>query len=71
MTAEHTQPDTDRLLLTIEETARKLSMGRTKIYDLLRSGVLDSVHIGSARRITADSVRDVARYGASPRADAA
>ena len=41
----------DKLLLTPIETARVLGIGRSKLYQLLQDGQLDSVHIGSCRRI--------------------
>ena len=43
----------DRLLLTPEHAAELLAVGRTKIYELLRTGELESVRIGAARRIPA------------------
>ena len=39
------------LLLTPEQAARYLSVGRTTIYALIRSGDLASVKIGRLRRI--------------------
>jgi excisionase family DNA binding protein len=39
------------LLVTPEEAAKSLSICRTKIYELLRSGELRSVQIGSSRPI--------------------
>lgn len=41
----------NRMLLTPEEAADALSVGRTTIYALLRDGALCSVHIGRCRRI--------------------
>lgn len=46
-------PQVDRLLLTPEDAAELLAVGRTKIYELLRTGALESVRIGAARRIPA------------------
>ena len=43
----------DQLLLTPEQAAELLAVGRTKIYELLRTGTLESVRIGAARRIPA------------------
>lgn len=43
----------DQLLLTPEEAAELLAVGRTKLYELLRTGALESVRIGAARRIPA------------------
>jgi excisionase family DNA binding protein len=40
-----------RLLLTPEEAAAVLSVGRTKVYELIARGQLFSVRIGASRRI--------------------
>lgn len=39
-------------LYTITEVAQMLRIGRTKIYDMINSGELRSMKIGSARRIS-------------------
>jgi excisionase family DNA binding protein len=44
------------LLLSIPETAKKIGVGRTKIYELLGSNDLDSVRIGKRRLITSKSI---------------
>jgi excisionase family DNA binding protein len=46
------------LLLTAEQTASVLSICRTKVYEFLRSGQLESVQIGSSRRIPVAAVDD-------------
>jgi excisionase family DNA binding protein len=38
-------------LLTVEETATRIGISRTGVYDLLREGALGSVKIGRRRRI--------------------
>lgn len=43
----------DKLLLTPREAADVLGIGRSKLYELLRTGVVPSVRIGSCRRIAA------------------
>jgi len=43
----------NQLLLTPEDAAELLAVGRTKLYELLRTGELESVRIGAARRIPA------------------
>jgi excisionase family DNA binding protein len=48
----------ERLLLTPEEAAEALAICRAKVYDLLRSGELRSMRIGSARRIPATALRE-------------
>jgi len=46
----------NRLLLTPTEAAETLGIGRSKLYELLRAGVVESVRIGTARRIPADAL---------------
>jgi excisionase family DNA binding protein len=41
----------DQLLVTPEEAARRLSIGRTTVYELMASGELQSVSIGRCRRV--------------------
>jgi len=41
----------DRLLLRPEEAAELTGLGRTTIYELMRSGELRSINVGRARRI--------------------
>lgn len=40
-----------RLMLTVEEAARRLAISRTIVYEFLRSGQLESVKLGRIRRI--------------------
>jgi excisionase family DNA binding protein len=47
----------DKLLYRPKEAAAVLGIGRSKVYDLMRSGRLDSRKDGGARLITADSLR--------------
>jgi excisionase family DNA binding protein len=46
------------LLLTPEEAAKALSVGRSKVYDLMRAGSLRSVKIGGSRRISATALAE-------------
>lgn len=48
-----TQP---RLLLTVDEAAEQLSIGRTTAWALVRSGDLESVQIGRLRRVHVDAL---------------
>ncbi|MEV4379777.1 helix-turn-helix domain-containing protein [Streptosporangium sp. NPDC049644] len=43
--------DPDLMLLRPEKAAELLSVGRTTVYALMRSGALRSVRIGTLRRI--------------------
>jgi excisionase family DNA binding protein len=51
----------ERTLLTIEEAAERLQIGRTRMFSLVKSGEIDSVLIGRLRRIHPDSIEDFAR----------
>jgi excisionase family DNA binding protein len=56
----------DRLLLTAEEAANVLRIGRTTVYALMKSGELRPVHIGRSCRISqAELDRFVRRLQAS------
>jgi excisionase family DNA binding protein len=46
----------DQLLVTPEEAARRLSVGRTTTYELMSSGELQSVNIGRSRRVPVSSL---------------
>ena len=50
----------ERVLLTAEEAAESLKVGRCKVYDLIRTGELESIKIGRLRRIPVSSVRSFA-----------
>ena len=45
-----------RKLLTVQETQELLSIGRTRLFQLIASGRLKSVKIGSSRRIPISAV---------------
>jgi excisionase family DNA binding protein len=45
----------NRLLLTPTEAAEALGISRSKLYELMRAGLVESVLIGTARRIPADA----------------
>ena len=53
-TAEPGEPDPPGLLLTVEEAARRLRLGRTFVYRLIASGELESVKVGRLRRVPAE-----------------
>ena len=44
------------LLYSPERAAERLELGRTKVYELIANGELESITIGRARRIPADSI---------------
>jgi excisionase family DNA binding protein len=43
-----------KLLLTVEEAAKRLRIGRTVMYWLVSSGTVESVTVGSLRRVPAE-----------------
>ncbi|MGW4983278.1 helix-turn-helix domain-containing protein [Streptomyces mirabilis] len=45
-------------LLTAPDVMAQLKLGRSKVYDLIRSRRLVSIKIDGARRIPADALRD-------------
>jgi excisionase family DNA binding protein len=49
------------MLYTPTESAVALGIGRSKLYELLQAGVLESVHIGACRRIPAEALTDLVR----------
>ncbi|NEA72730.1 helix-turn-helix domain-containing protein [Streptomyces sp. SID13588] len=60
------QGDTTLVALTVAEAARRIGIGRTKLYEYVSSGQIASVKIGSLRRIPAEAVNAfvAARLGA-------
>ena len=46
-------------LLRVEDAANLLNIGRSAVYDLIRSGRLRSVKIGKSRRIPREAVDEV------------
>ncbi|MFD0007562.1 helix-turn-helix domain-containing protein [Streptomyces sp. NPDC127178] len=45
-------------LLTVPEVMARLRLGRSTVYDLIRSRRLISITVGRARRVPADALRD-------------
>lgn len=69
----NTMPELDEpcllTLLTVEEAAQRLSIGRTTMYALLKVGQINSVRIGRLRRIPAEALTSyTARLVAEQRA---
>jgi excisionase family DNA binding protein len=49
----------EKLLLSPEEAADVLGVGRSTVYDLMRLKVLRSVKIGRYRKVPADACREL------------
>ncbi|MBG0854136.1 excisionase family DNA-binding protein [Streptomyces spinoverrucosus] len=61
--------DTTLVLLKVEEAARRLRIGRTTCFALIRTGELESIEIGRLRRVPADAPAEfLARRRAAKRA---
>ena len=58
----------EQLLLSIPEAARVLGIGRSKLYEIMAGGELDTVTIGRRRLVRADSVRALASEGTPSKA---
>lgn len=52
-----------KLLLTVPEAGRALAISRSKMYDLLNSGNLPSVHIGRSRRVRVSDIEEFVNSG--------
>lgn len=50
----------ERVLLTVEEAAERLGIGRTTAFALVKSGEIESVLIGRLRRVPVTAVQDYA-----------
>ena len=46
------------ILITVEDAAKRLCIGRTAAYELVRRNLLKSVKIGRTRRVVADSIQE-------------
>jgi excisionase family DNA binding protein len=49
----------DRLTVTIERTGEMLDVGRSTVYELLRTGRLKGAKFGRAHRVVVQSIRDL------------
>jgi excisionase family DNA binding protein len=55
---DHPLPRAPRLVLTPEQAAHALGISRSKLYELLRAGVIESIRIDRSRRIPIQALRD-------------
>jgi excisionase family DNA binding protein len=51
-------PEPVRLVLTIEEAAERLRVGRSLMYALVNSGAVESIRIGRLHRVPAAALTD-------------
>lgn len=50
------QPNPPRLMLTVEQAAEALGIGRTTMFALIKAGEIQAVRIGRLRRVPADAI---------------
>jgi excisionase family DNA binding protein len=55
------RPTPERVLLTVEEAAEQLAIGRTLTYKLIANGEIESIRIGRLRRVPTTAIQDYAR----------
>jgi hypothetical protein len=60
------EPAVEPLTVAPRVAGEILNLGKTAIFTLLKSGALQSVKIGRSRRISLESIRQVAANGAPP-----
>lgn len=51
----------DRRLLTVADAAKRLSLSRSTVYELIRRGDLASIRVGGARRISPEAIEALRR----------
>ena len=49
----------DPICVRVNEAARMIGVGRTKLYELIAAGEVETVKLGKATRITAASLHDL------------
>ena len=50
-------------LLTITEVSKQLNVSKERVYDLVRSDLIPSVHLGRQLRVSEDALRDWVNSG--------
>ncbi|MCZ9342048.1 helix-turn-helix domain-containing protein [Streptomyces sp. TRM76130] len=60
-TVLHPETEPALLLLTVPQVMARLQLGRSAVYDLLRTRQLASITLGRARRIPAHALTDFIR----------
>ena len=53
----------ESICVRINEAARMIGIGRTKLYELISTGELETVKIGKATRVTTASLRELVKRG--------
>lgn len=53
----------DQILCSVIEASKMLGVGRTKIYDMLAKGQIQSMRIGSRRLVKMESIKALTERG--------
>ncbi|MDX3908202.1 MAG: helix-turn-helix domain-containing protein [Sphingobium sp.] len=59
MTAPPASPDP--ICVRVNDAARMIGIGRTKLYELIAAGEVETIKFGNATRITTASLHDLVR----------
>jgi excisionase family DNA binding protein len=54
-------PPPDPICVRINDAARMIGIGRTKLYELIAAGEVETVKLGKSTRITTASLHDLVR----------
>ena len=54
------------VVVTVADAATMLSVGRSRVYELIARGELASVKLGASRRVTIKSIRQLLARSAMP-----
>lgn len=56
-----TPPCPDPICVRVNDAARMIGVGRTKLYELIAAGEVETVKLGKSTRITTASLHDLIR----------
>ena len=56
-----TAPSPDPICVRVNDAARMIGIGRTKLYELIAAGEVETVKLGKSTRITTSSLHDLIR----------
>jgi len=54
-------PPPDPICVRVNDAARMIGVGRTKLYELIAAGEVETVKLGKSTRITTASLHDLVR----------
>jgi len=55
------QPSPDPICIRVNDAARMIGVGRTKLYALIAAGEVETVKLGKSTRVTMASLHDLVR----------